>query len=71
MFKWLAQEGGIAPHELARTFNCGIGMVAVVSPDQAANAIRVLTEHGETVFTIGTIRARVGDEAQSQVTGLI
>ena len=70
MFRWLAKEGGIVPHELARTFNCGIGMVAVVSPDQAANAIRILSEYGETVYTIGILRDRHGDEAQSQVTGL-
>ena len=70
VFRWLAQEGGIVAHELARTFNCGIGMVAVVQASQAAEAIRILTEQGETVYTIGTIRARQGDEAQSQVTGL-
>ena len=70
VFRWLAKEGGIVPHELARTFNCGIGMVAVVSPDQAGNAIRILSEYGETVYTIGILRDRHGDEAQSQVTGL-
>ena len=70
VFRWLAKEGGIAAHELARTFNCGIGMVAVVDAAKAAEAIRVLTEQGETVYTIGTLRPRQGDEAQSQVSGL-
>lgn len=69
VFKWLAKEGGVAAHEMARTFNCGIGMVVVVAADKAAEATRILTEHGETVYTIGTLRARQGDEAQSQVTG--
>jgi len=69
VFVWLAKEGGVAAFEMARTFNCGIGMVAVVSPDRAAEAVRILSEHGETVFTIGHIRARVEGEAQSQVRG--
>ncbi|OAN55693.1 phosphoribosylformylglycinamidine cyclo-ligase [Magnetospirillum moscoviense] len=69
VFKWLAQQGGIVPHEMARTFNCGIGMVLVAPADKAAEAVRILTEAGETVFTIGTMRARQGDEAQSQVSG--
>ena len=55
---------------MARTFNCGIGMVAVVSADKAESAKTILTQHGETVFTIGRIRARQGDEAQSQVSAL-
>ena len=70
VFRWLAKEGGIAPHELARTFNCGIGMVAVVRPDQVQSAIAILTEHGESVRVIGTLRPRIDDEAQSQVGGL-
>ena len=69
VFRWLADEGGIVAHEMARTFNCGIGMVLVAAPDKAAEAVRLLEQAGETVFTIGTIRARSGDEAQSQVSG--
>lgn len=69
IFAWLAAQGGIASFEMARTFNCGIGMVLVVEAGKAAEATRILTEGGETVFTIGAIRARSGDEAQSQVTG--
>src|SRR6202451_856519 len=33
VFKWLAEQGGIAEFELLRTFNCGIGMIAIVKPD--------------------------------------
>ena len=69
VFKWLAKEGGVASHEMARTFNCGIGMVVVVDAAHAAEATRILSEHGETVYTIGSLRARQGDEPQSQVTG--
>lgn len=55
VFAWLAKEGGIAPKELARTFNCGIGMVIVCAPDQVAAAKRVLSAHGETVLRIGKV----------------
>ncbi len=58
IFRWLAREGGIAPSEMARTFNCGIGMVAVVAPDKAAEAADMFTAHGETVHRIGRIVAR-------------
>jgi phosphoribosylformylglycinamidine cyclo-ligase len=67
VFKWLAKEGGVAAHEMARTFNCGIGMVVVCAADKADEAQRILTEKGETVYRIGRIRTRKGDEAQSQV----
>ncbi|BAE51650.1 Phosphoribosylaminoimidazole (AIR) synthetase [Paramagnetospirillum magneticum AMB-1] len=67
VFKWLAKEGGVVAHEMARTFNCGIGMVVVVSASKADEAARILGEHGETVVRIGRIRARKDDEAQSQV----
>jgi phosphoribosylformylglycinamidine cyclo-ligase len=66
VFAWLQQEGGVAPQEMARTFNCGIGMVVVASPDTAAEAERILTEHGETVCRIGTIVAHDG-EPESRV----
>jgi phosphoribosylformylglycinamidine cyclo-ligase len=70
VFDWLAKQGGVAPHEMARTFNCGIGMVLVCSAATADEAERILKENGETVFRIGTVRARQGDEAQSQVLNL-
>ncbi len=57
VFSWLMTEGGIAPAEMARTFNCGIGMVAIVRPKDAAEARRILTDAGETVCDIGEIVA--------------
>jgi phosphoribosylformylglycinamidine cyclo-ligase len=42
---------------MARTFNCGIGMVAIVAAEQAESVATDLTEAGETVFTIGHIEA--------------
>jgi phosphoribosylformylglycinamidine cyclo-ligase len=69
VFQWLKKEADIEAQELARTFNCGVGMVAVVSPDKAEAAAKTLRDHGETVYRIGAIRQRKGDEAQSQVLG--
>jgi len=58
IFGWLArghQGSTVAAAEMARTFNCGIGMVLVVAADQADHVASVLREHGETVATIGTL----------------
>jgi phosphoribosylformylglycinamidine cyclo-ligase len=58
VFRWLAKTAPIAPAELARTFNCGIGMVAVVAPGKEAAVAAALTEAGEQVATIGRIVPR-------------
>ncbi len=57
VFDWLQEAGNIDPVELHRTFNCGIGMAVIVSPDTADQAKAVLEAAGETVYTIGTIQA--------------
>ncbi len=58
VFAWLMRAGGVAPEEMARTFNCGIGMVAVVAAADADAVTAELTEAGETVHRIGRIVAR-------------
>jgi phosphoribosylformylglycinamidine cyclo-ligase len=67
LFDWLREGGNVAPQEMYRTFNCGIGMVVIVSQTDAAKAISQLQAAGEKVFQIGLIRARNGDEHQTQV----
>ena len=67
LFDWLQEHGNVQESEMHRVFNCGIGMVAVVAADQAERAIATLQREGETVFRIGSIRARRGDEAQTVV----
>ena len=58
VFSWLAKTGGVAPNEMLRTFNCGVGMIAVVSPDKADEVASVLEAEGETVFRLGRMVAR-------------
>ncbi|WP_438726172.1 phosphoribosylformylglycinamidine cyclo-ligase [Parasphingorhabdus sp. DH2-15] len=55
LMAFLQAEGQIEPMEMARTFNCGIGMAIVVAPDNAAATIASLQEVGETVHQIGVI----------------
>jgi phosphoribosylformylglycinamidine cyclo-ligase len=67
LFHWLQEQGNVAEQEMYRTFNCGIGMVVIVSPADADQAISQLQAEGETVTRIGVIRARNNDEHQTQV----
>jgi len=67
LFDWLREQGNVAQHEMYRTFNCGIGMVVIVDESDAAAAIKQLEEAGETVWDIGTIQLRRGDEPQTQI----
>jgi phosphoribosylformylglycinamidine cyclo-ligase len=55
VFEWLAATGRIAPIEMYRTFNCGIGMVVVVAPQDADATLALLAKHGETASLIGQV----------------
>jgi phosphoribosylformylglycinamidine cyclo-ligase len=57
VFKWLAATGGIAEPEMLRTFNCGIGMIAIVDAAGADAITDVLARAGETVVRLGTVTA--------------
>lgn len=60
LFHWLAQVGNISMPEMYRTFNCGVGMVLVVSKEVAGEAKDILAAAGETVFEVGKITKRDG-----------
>jgi len=60
IFRWLAGIGRIAEREMLRTFNCGIGMIAVVEPRAAAKVSGVLRREGETVVELGEVVRRNG-----------
>jgi phosphoribosylaminoimidazole synthetase len=55
LMAFLQAQGAIEPEEMARTFNCGIGMVAAVRPDHVADVTVALEASGETVFAIGEV----------------
>src|SRR5260370_6964032 len=48
VFKWLAEQGRIGELELLRTFNCGIGMIAIGKPDPIRRVTQILTESGQS-----------------------
>ena len=50
-----AEQGGIAELELLRTFNCGIGMIAIVEPESVEDVTAILTEGGESVALLGEV----------------
>ena len=57
LMAFLQAQGNIEPEEMARTFNCGLGMVLAVPSAEVASVTQALTAAGEQVFTIGEIRA--------------
>ena len=61
LFQWLADAGGVAPAEMARTFNCGLGMIAVVAPEAVETVMATLHAQGETVWRIGELIAEAGE----------
>lgn len=61
VFKWLAQQGGIAELELLRTFNCGVGMIAIVRREAVDEVADVLTQAGERVALLGEVTVASGD----------
>jgi phosphoribosylformylglycinamidine cyclo-ligase len=61
IFDWLQDGGNVAADEMYRTFNCGIGMVLAVDPQDADRTIRLLGEAGETAFRIGQIEKHSGE----------
>ncbi len=57
IFAQLQSAGPVAAAEMARTFNCGIGMAVIVASDAAAKVVSALEAGGETAFEIGRIEA--------------
>jgi len=61
VFKWLAAAGDIDQHEMLRTFNCGIGMIAVADANEEAAACEAFRAHGEGVVRLGEVLAAPGE----------
>ena len=67
LFRWLQMKGGVADAEMVRVFNCGIGMVVIVAPDQVDTAIKSLTAQGLKAWTVGEVVERPKDAPQTIV----
>ena len=63
VFKWLAAAGGVSEREMLRTFNCGIGMIAVLDAQAAEQACEAFAANGETVVRLGEVIAAAGEPA--------
>lgn len=64
LFDWLQAEGGILDEEMHRTFNCGIGMVAIVDADRVDDLLGELIRAGEQAWDIGTVVVDVDQAVQ-------
>jgi phosphoribosylformylglycinamidine cyclo-ligase len=69
IFRWLGDVGQVAEAEMLRTFNCGVGMVAVVAPGEADAVGNALVREGETVVPIGEVVAIARDTARVAYRG--
>ncbi|WP_313009505.1 phosphoribosylformylglycinamidine cyclo-ligase [Brevundimonas vesicularis] len=57
VFQWLAETGGISDHEMRRTFNCGVGFILIVAPENAEPVLAALLNAGEVAFVCGQLEA--------------
>ncbi len=69
VFKWLASAGGIAQEEMLRTFNCGVGMIAIAAAGEEQAVADALAGAGETVVRLGEVIALRGDGPRVQYSG--
>jgi phosphoribosylformylglycinamidine cyclo-ligase len=63
IFGYIRDVGRVGPRDMERTFNMGIGMIAVVSAANEALALALLRERGLTAWTCGEVRARRDGES--------
>lgn len=64
VFSWIQKNGNIDTHEMYRTFNCGVGMICVVSRNDAEKAVEILNSCGEKSWIIGSIESTEKGEEQ-------
>jgi len=63
IFDWLQRTGNVVTDEMHRVFNCGIGMILVVSPTQVEAALERLAAAGESAYRIGSVERHPGAPA--------
>ncbi len=60
IFDWLQSNGNVSQADMLITFNCGVGLVICVAPEDEAATLNLLTELGETAFVMGEVVAGEG-----------
>ena len=69
LWKWIMMAGNVAPTELARTFNCGVGMVIIVGENDVKAALESLHANGEPeAFVMGSVVAKSGVEYENMAS---
>lgn len=71
VFKWLQKLGNLSNTEIARTFNCGIGMVLILPNENVAQVVQQVEATGEKVFHLGKVVARAENGEQVLLRGTI
>jgi phosphoribosylformylglycinamidine cyclo-ligase len=56
VFEWLSRTGNVEESEMHRTFNCGIGMIAILASERAEEALRLLRQQGEVALLLGEVQ---------------
>ena len=69
VFGWLRRAGGLDEAQMLRTFNCGIGLVAVVAREGCDEAMGVLEAAGEAPIRIGEVEPGRGVKSQAKGKG--
>ncbi len=67
LFKWLQANGNVSDEEMLRVFNCGIGMVIALAPEQAKLATMLLKREGELAYEIGRVEASNSAEPEAVI----
>ena len=64
ILRWLHWDAGVSSKEILPVFNCGIGVILAVSPDNVDTAKALIREQGVDVIMLGVVKAkREGSEA--------
>ena len=69
VFDWLANRAGLDETEMLRTFNCGLGLIAVVAKSKAGTVMAAFNKHGERADVVGTLVRGRGKEAVVRYRG--
>ena len=69
VFAWLGREAGLPETEMLRTFNCGVGLIAVADAAKARDVIAAFEGAGERAFVIGALVPAAGSEAAVRYRG--